>query len=81
MIKTIAPPLLILLFMYAAVSKLSDIAAFRAQLYRQPFPHGFADLLLFALPAAELLVVLMLYYPHTRLTGLKASLVLLLAFT
>jgi putative oxidoreductase len=83
--KTTAKPLLtallILLFVYAAVSKLINPDEFRAQLYRQPFAHGLADLLLYTLPASELLAAVLLGFDRTRLTGLFLSLGLLLSFT
>jgi hypothetical protein len=79
--KSLLSALLILLFVYAAVSKLLDPDEFRAQLYRQPFSHGFADLLLYSLPASELLAAALLGFDRTRLTGLFLSLGLLLSFT
>jgi putative oxidoreductase len=80
-IKSIIPACLILLFTYAAISKLSDLPAFRSQLYRQPFSHMLADLLLYTLPLAELLTSSMLYFKRTRFTGLLLSVSLLFAFT
>lgn len=79
--KTIIPALLILLFTYAAASKLGDLEKFRGQLYLQPFPQKFADLLLYLLPGAELFVVVLLLSDRFRAAGLIASLVLLAAFT
>lgn len=73
--------LLILLYVYAACSKLADIAAFRGSLYNQAFPHELAGFLLYALPAAELGTVALLLFPLTERYGLLLSLFLLLAFT
>ena len=70
--KTVPLFLLIVLFTYAAASKLTTPAEFRAQLYRQPFPRELADLLLYGLPAAELLTVLLLCLERTRAAGLFA---------
>jgi len=71
----------VLLFTYAAGSKLADTAAFRRELYRQPFPPGAADLLFYLLPAAELIVAAMLLSRRAFLAGLKVSLVMLALFT
>jgi putative oxidoreductase len=80
-IKLAVPASLILLFTYAAISKLSDLVIFKSQLYRQHFPHVLADMLLYALPAAELFTVLLLLFQRTRLTGLLVSAAMLTAFT
>lgn len=72
---------LVLLYVYAAASKLSDTAALRRELHRQPFPSGVADLLFYLLPAAELAAAAMLLSGRAFLTGLKASVVMLVLFT
>ncbi|WP_183567725.1 MauE/DoxX family redox-associated membrane protein [Mucilaginibacter sp. SP1R1] len=77
----LAPALLLLLFLYAAVSKLISPEDFRHQLYLQPFPRQLADLLFYALPSAELLAVLLLCFQRTQRTGLFFSAGLLAAFT
>ncbi|QEC74674.1 MauE/DoxX family redox-associated membrane protein [Mucilaginibacter ginsenosidivorax] len=81
LIKFTVPLLLILLFTYAAASKLLDIGRFRLQLYLQPFPHWFADLLLYLLPALELALALLLCIPRWRLIALISSACLLAVFT
>jgi putative oxidoreductase len=80
-IKLFLTTALILLFTYAAVSKLVSVSLFRAQLHLQPFSHGFADLLVFAIPAIELIAVALLLADRTRDLGLLISVVLLAAFT
>lgn len=80
-IPTFAGALLIGLFVYAAASKLADMDTFRGQLLNQPFPHGLAGILVYALPAAELLTAGLLLAPRTSRYGLRLSLGLLLAFT
>ena len=80
-LKSLPAALLILLFVYAAASKLSGFAEFRIQLYRQTFPHGLADILLYAIPAAELTAVGLILFDRTALKGLFLSLLLLAAFT
>ncbi|WP_109609600.1 MauE/DoxX family redox-associated membrane protein [Mucilaginibacter oryzae] len=73
--------LLVLLFSYAAASKLADTGKFRGQLYLQPFPHALSDALVYALPVIELAVVALLLADRTRKAGLIAALALLTAFT
>jgi putative oxidoreductase len=73
--------LLVLLFTYAAVSKLINIDLFRTQLYLQPIPHSLADILLYALPTSEVLITILLCYRGTQLTALWFSLGLLIVFT
>ncbi|WP_184549776.1 MauE/DoxX family redox-associated membrane protein [Mucilaginibacter sp. FT3.2] len=80
-IHTIVPFLLIILFTYAAASKLMDVNRFRSQLYLQPFSHGIADVLLYVLPTGELLLATMLCFNRTRFTGLLLSTLLMAAFT
>ena len=73
--------LLVLLFTYAAASKLIDMDQFHAQLYLQPIPRSLADFLQYALPASEVLIAILLCDHRTRLTGLWLSMGLLLVFT
>ncbi|MGB8194393.1 MAG: MauE/DoxX family redox-associated membrane protein, partial [Chitinophagaceae bacterium] len=80
-IVEIISSLLILLFMYAAVSKLLDYQTFKLQLNRSPFITQFAGVTAWALPAGEILVALALTFLPTRLVGLYASLFLMTMFT
>ena len=73
--------LLILLFSYAALSKLGDYDTFRLQLLQSPITTAYAGIISIVLPSGELLVVLALILPATRLTGLYASLFLLSLFS
>ena len=73
--------LLIVLFMYTAVSKAIDHEEFRKQLANQEIPIWTVPTLQWLLPLSELLVVLLLLLPSTRLSGLYASAVLMLVFT
>jgi putative oxidoreductase len=79
--RTLPVSLLILLFVYAAISKLADLPGFRSQLHNQTFPREAADILLYLLPAAELLAVLLMFLPRTAHKGLLLSLLLLSLFT
>ena len=73
--------LLIMLFIYAALSKLLTFADFRQQLYNQNFSHGFAASLTYFLPVAEIITAGLLSFKRTLLTGLLISAILLIAFT
>ncbi|PVY43652.1 MauE/DoxX family redox-associated membrane protein [Pontibacter virosus] len=73
--------LLILLFLYTALSKLLDLQAFRGQLVLQPFPAGWESVLLWALPLTELLACTLLFFPRTRLQGLYLASLLMSVFT
>lgn len=73
--------LLILLFLYTALSKLLDLQAFRGQLVLQPFPAGWDSVLLWALPVTELLACTLLFFPRTRLQGLYLASLLMSVFT
>ncbi len=73
--------LYILLFVYAALSKLLDFENFRVQLAQSPLLSAYAGLIAPAVITAELLVALMLCFKATRLPGLYASFFLMIAFT
>ena len=73
--------LLILLFAYAAFSKLLDYTAFKAQLGNSPFVRSFAGVIAWLIPTIELIIVGMLTVKDTRIMGLYSSLVLLMIFT
>ncbi|HMI05446.1 MAG TPA: MauE/DoxX family redox-associated membrane protein [Pedobacter sp.] len=73
--------LLILLFFYAAVSKLANYEQSRNEMFKQIFPRGIAIVLAWLVPVTELIVVLLLLHKETRLKGLYASLILMIFFT
>lgn len=73
--------LLVLLFMYAAISKLADYGEFKAGLADAPHIGQYAAVLAWFIPALEIYISLMLLFEATRLTGLYASFVLMAAFT
>lgn len=79
--KSIVPPLLVLLFTYAALSKLFTFSAFDEQLHSQSFPGWLADFLLYFLIPAEIITALLLCFKRTVTVGLLFSTVLMLAFT
>lgn len=73
--------LLIVLFVYAAWTKLADYSNFQFGLSESPFIASFSGLLAWAVPAVEIIIAFLLLLPATRLVGLYASFVLMLAFT
>jgi len=73
--------LLILLFVYAAISKLLDYNTFKFQLGRSPYVTGIAGFVAWALPVGELIVASLLIIKRTKLFGLYASFFLMLLFT
>ena len=73
--------LLILLFVYAGCSKLMDYNAFKAQLSASPYIKNAASILAWLLPVIEIASAALLTVRITRLYGLIASMLLLLAFT
>ena len=81
LVLEIVSAMLILLFLYTAVSKLLDYQLFQVQLSKSPFITDFAGQVSWALPAGEMAVAVALAYRPTRLLGLFASLFLMTLFT
>jgi hypothetical protein len=73
--------LFILLFVYAAVSKLIGFEVFAAQLKRSPILTHQAAFFSVAVPATEFLISFMLILPHWQLLGLYASFGMMVLFT
>jgi putative oxidoreductase len=73
--------LLILLWSYAALSKLLDYEEFRWQLHNQEIPELLVPVLVWLLPASELITALMLLTDRFRMAGYLISAGLLLVFT
>ena len=73
--------LLVLLWVYAALSKWADYQAFYRQLAWNKVVGGYEDFLFYFLPGIELLTALALIFKPIRIYGLWLSAGLLLAFT
>lgn len=73
--------LLILLWIYAAGSKLAEYTIFKDQLARQPLPSWSIPILAWALPLVEMVTALFLYFQRTNKMGCILSSVLMTAFT
>lgn len=73
--------LLIALWVYASVSKVTAFGEFRDQLNLQVFGRQTAAVLVFLLPLAELSIAILLSFEITRTKGLFFSFGLLIIFT
>lgn len=73
--------LLILLFIYSSLSKLSDYERFTVQLSKSPFITFISNFVAWSIPSIEILISLLLVIKRTRLIGLYASFFLMSLFT
>ena len=73
--------LLIMLFIYTALAKLLDYQIFKAQLSKSPLITEFANAIAIGLPVVEIVIVTLLVFERTRLTGFYASFFLMMLFT
>ncbi|WP_304343877.1 MauE/DoxX family redox-associated membrane protein [Chryseobacterium koreense] len=71
----------ILLFFYAAFSKILDFENFQVQIAQSPLLSAYAGVISHATIISELIIVAFLIFPRLRLTGLYASLGIMSAFT
>jgi uncharacterized membrane protein YphA (DoxX/SURF4 family) len=71
----------ILLFTYAAVSKVLDFENFQIQIGQSPLLSAFAAAVSYGVPLIELVLVLLLLFPRFRLYGLYGSLLLMTMFS
>ncbi|WP_370528129.1 MauE/DoxX family redox-associated membrane protein, partial [Flavobacterium sp. UGB4466] len=73
--------LYILLFVYAAISKLLDFENFRVQLGQSPLLSAFAGSIAWIVPAVELLIALLIALKKYRIIGLFCAFSLMVMFT
>jgi hypothetical protein len=73
--------LLIILFIYSSLSKLSAYDKFSVQLSKSPFITAFYQLVAWSIPATEIVIALLLAMKRTKLIGLYASFFLMSLFT
>ncbi|REC50627.1 MULTISPECIES: MauE/DoxX family redox-associated membrane protein [Chryseobacterium] len=71
----------VLLFCYAAISKILDFENFQVQIGQSPLLSAFAEFISYAVIVLELIIVLLLLFPIVRRAGLYASTALMSAFT
>lgn len=81
LIIEIIAALLILLFVYAAITKLLTYAEFKEQLIYSPVGNRFAGVLAWLVPATELIIAVSLFIPAYRKVGFCLSFLLMLTFT
>ena len=73
--------ILILLFVYAAASKLLDYQKFQVQLGQSPILTHFAGWVAWIIPGLEIVISILLAVPGCRMLGLYASFSLMVMFT
>ncbi|MBW7674231.1 MauE/DoxX family redox-associated membrane protein [Chryseobacterium chendengshani] len=71
----------IVLFCYAAISKILDFENFQVQIGQSPLLTAYAGVISYAIISIELVIAAILTIPSTRLYGLFASTALMSAFT
>lgn len=71
----------VLLFVYAAVSKILDFENFQVQIAQSPLLSSYAGITSYAVIIAELVISISLILPRYRLYGLYSSLGLMTSFT
>jgi len=73
--------LVMLVFVYAAVSKLRDFEGFRTQLGQSPLLTGYTAFVSWLIPSIELLITLLFFFNATRLVALYVSYTLMVLFS
>lgn len=73
--------LFILLFVYTAVSKFSDMENFQSVISKSPLIGNYSTLVSWGIPISELLISALLFIPKTRTIGLYSSAIIMLGFT
>lgn len=73
--------LFILLFVYAAISKLLDFENFRIELGQSPMLSAYTGLLALVVPVLEIVIAVLLGFSKTRKLGLLSSFTLMVMFS
>jgi len=73
--------LLILLFVYASVSKWLDFHTYIGEINNQPFPNWMTPALVWLIPLTEVSIAMLLMVGKTQLLGFWAALILMSLFT
>lgn len=71
----------VILFCYAAISKVLDFENFQVQISASPLLNGFSQFLPYTIIIVEFLIAGLLCYRKTRTIGLIGSFVLMIVFT
>ena len=77
----IAASLIVLLFVYAGISKLTDMPLFVKDMEKQPLPDWLKMPLVWVIPFTEIIIAGLLVFKKTRLAGFYAAAIILFAFT
>ncbi len=73
--------LFILLFVYAAMSKVFDLSSFNAQLAQSPLLTGNTGWIIWIIPSLEILIAVLLATDRFRVAGLYAFFTMMVMFT
>lgn len=73
--------LLVILWGYSSISKLTNLDEFRTAMMTQVFPKWLSRILIYLVPLIEIAWIVLLLIPSTRLIGMYASLFTMIAFT
>jgi hypothetical protein len=73
--------LFVVLFLYAAGSKLVEYQKFIGQIGMSPLITNYAETIAWAIPTVEIVISLMLIIPRFRLAGLYSAFGLMMVFT
>jgi len=77
----ICAALLVLLFLYTAIMKLSDYGNFLDQLQHSPQLNPYARLISWLIPAAEIATAILLIIPKTKRLGLLLAFLIMFIFS
>src|SRR5690625_3083728 len=72
---------LIVLFVYAAITKIRDFEIFNVRLNQSPMLEGMGEWWAVIIPVVLLFIAILLLFERTRSVGLKYALALMLMFT
>jgi len=73
--------LLIMLFLYASISKFLDFDRFYGEMNNQPLPNSWTPFMVWTIPSLEIAISVALIFERTRMLGFVASTVLMALFT
>lgn len=73
--------LLVIMWAYAAISKLLYLSTFKEALATQVFPEWIGKILVWVLPSSELAIAGLLLFQKTQILGMYASFGLMLLFS
>lgn len=80
-LQSITATLFIFLFVYTAVSKFISFGIFQTVLQLSPLIGNYSNFIAWMIPITELVIATLLFFPSTRVKGLKASFALMVVFT